>query len=80
MSGGMVSLPDQQSSRMAMRWTFQTRGELTKHLREVHDESPFPCQEKICSRVGGKGFFREKGLLKHVEDHHISAEFQPSAG
>ena len=79
-SGGMVSLPDQQSSRMATRRTFQTRGELTRHLREVHDESPFPCQERGCSRVGGKGFFREKDLLKHVEDHHISAEFQPSAG
>lgn len=73
-SGGMASLPHQQSPRMAMGRTFQTRSELTRHLREDHDESPFPCQELGCSRVGGKGFFREKDLLKHVEDHHTSAE------
>jgi hypothetical protein len=79
MSGGMGSLPNQQSPRMAMSRTFQTRGELTRHLREDHDESPFPCQELGCSRVGGKGFFREKDLLKHVEDHHTSAEIQSSA-
>lgn len=74
MSGGMGSLPNQQSPRMAMSRTFQTRGELTRHLREVHDESPFPCQERGCPRIGGKGFFREKDLLRHVEDHHTSSE------
>ncbi len=78
-SGGMASHPDQQAPRMAMSRTFQTRGELTKHLREVHDETPFPCQGKGCLRVGGKGSFREKDLLKHVEDHHTPAELQSSA-
>lgn len=75
----MSSEPDQQMPTVVMSRTFQTRGEFTKHLREVHNESTFPCVEMGCSRVGRKGFFRKKDLLKHVKDHHSSAEFQPSA-
>jgi hypothetical protein len=71
--------PDQQPPPVVMSRIFQTRGEFTKHLREVHDESIFSCVEIGCSRVGGKGFFRKKDLLKHVKDHHSSAEFQLSA-
>jgi hypothetical protein len=72
---GMASLPDEP----AMHRTFLTRGEFTKHLREVHDESLFPCVEMGCCRIGGRGFFRKKDLLNHVKEHHTDAEFQPSA-
>jgi hypothetical protein len=75
---GMSLQPDQQLPPVVMSRIFQTRGEFTRHLREVHDESIFPCVEIGCSRVGGKGFFRKKDLLKHVKDHHSSAEFQLS--
>lgn len=74
-SSGMASLPDEP----AMHRTFLTRGEFTKHLREVHDESLFPCVEIGCCRIGGRGFFRKKDLLNHVKEHHTDAEFQPSA-
>jgi hypothetical protein len=74
---GMSPPPDQQLPR-TMNRTFQTQGELTKHLREVHDESPFPCEEIGCSRVGGRGFFRRKDLAKHVNDHHSTVDFQSS--
>ncbi len=50
--------------------TFPTRGELTRHLREVHDESLFPCLEIGCPRVGGKGYFRKRDLSNHAKDHH----------
>jgi hypothetical protein len=72
---GMASLPDEP----AMHRTFLTRGEFTKHLREVHNESLFPCIEIGCCRIGGRGFFRKKDLLNHVKEHHTDAEFQPSA-
>jgi len=49
---------------------FRTRSELTRHLREVHNESPFECTEPYCSRNGGRGFFREGDLLRHQKEHH----------
>lgn len=70
---------DQQLPGVSMRRIFQTRGEFTKHLREVHNESIFPCTEIGCSRVGERGFFREKDLLNHVKDHHSVATFEASA-
>jgi hypothetical protein len=44
--------------------------DLTKHLREVHDESLNPCDFPGCGRVGKKGFFRKRDLLKHQKDYH----------
>jgi hypothetical protein len=49
---------------------FRTQSELTKHLREVHSESPFECTEPYCSRNGGRGFFRKGDLLRHQKEHH----------
>jgi hypothetical protein len=77
-SGTLGSHPNQQLPDAVMSRTFQTRGEFTKHLREVHDESTFPCVEIGCSRIGGRGFFRKKDLLKHVKDNHSTVNFQPS--
>ncbi|PMD25462.1 hypothetical protein NA56DRAFT_699390 [Hyaloscypha hepaticicola] len=75
----MSSRPDEQLPSVVMSRTFQTRGEFAKHLREVHDESIFPCLETCCSRVWGRGFIRKKDLLNHVKDHHSTAAFESSA-
>jgi uncharacterized Zn-finger protein len=49
---------------------FRTQSQLTKHLREVHSESPFECTEPYCSRTGGRRFFRKADLLRHQKEHH----------
>jgi hypothetical protein len=49
---------------------FKTRGELTKHVRKEHDETPFPCTKIGCKRVKGKGFFRKRDFLKHMKKEH----------
>jgi hypothetical protein len=52
---------------------FASQAEYTKHIRDVHDESPFPCDIPDCKKVGGRGYFREKDLLKHRKDQHPEA-------
>lgn len=42
-----------------------------EHMRLVHDESLFPCPEPGCSKVGGKGYFREMDLVKHRKKLHV---------
>ncbi|CZR70122.1 uncharacterized protein PAC_20023 [Phialocephala subalpina] len=54
---------------------FQTQKEYTKHLREVHNESRFPCPALRCDRIGGKGYFRKKDLLKHEREHSGASHF-----
>jgi hypothetical protein len=58
------------SSSTNLRRYFRTRRDFTKHLREMHDESLYPCDAPGCGRVGGRGFFRERDLSKHQKDHH----------
>ncbi len=48
---------------------FRKRQEFTQHLREVHNESLFPCNILGCDRNGGRGFFRKRDLLKHQKGH-----------
>jgi hypothetical protein len=74
-----MSPQSDQPLSSGMSRTFQTRSEFTKHLREVHDESLFPCTEFGCTRVSGKGFFRKRDLVNHVKEHHSIADFQSSA-
>lgn len=52
---------------------FASQAEYTKHMRDVHDDSPFPCDVLDCLKVGGRGYFREKDLLKHRKDQHPEA-------
>lgn len=52
------------------RWFFETKGELTNHCRYYHNESPFPCRQEGCVKIGGQGFFREKDLVKHERNCH----------
>jgi len=49
---------------------FKSQKHFTRHLREVHDESPFPCQVLNCKRIDGRGFFRKRDLLKHQRQYH----------
>lgn len=54
-------------------WPFKSQAQHTKHLREEHDESPFPCDVLHCDRVGGKGYFRKRDLMKHRKALHPDA-------
>jgi predicted small metal-binding protein len=55
-------------------FTFKSRAEYTKHMRETHDESPYPCTKASCKRVNGKGFFRKRDMLKHMKKEHDTLE------
>ncbi|KAL2358214.1 hypothetical protein BJ546DRAFT_803693, partial [Cryomyces antarcticus] len=44
---------------------FQKKSDYTAHMKKEHDESPHPCSWPGCNRVRGKGFFRERDLMKH---------------
>ena len=52
------------------RNAFQKVSEYTKHMKKVHDESPFPCPEPGCDRIGGKGYFRRRDLFRHQKKEH----------
>jgi hypothetical protein len=52
---------------------FESQSVYTKHMREVHNECTFPCDVPGCDRVGRRGYFREKDLLKHRRDQHPDA-------
>ncbi|KAJ8060032.1 hypothetical protein OCU04_011643 [Sclerotinia nivalis] len=43
-------------------------------MREEHNESTFPCNIAGCSRVGRRGYFREKDLIKHRRQEHPEDE------
>jgi hypothetical protein len=49
---------------------FASQSALTKHMRDEHNESKFPCDVTGCDRVGRKGYSRQKDLKKHHEDMH----------
>lgn len=52
---------------------FSTQSAYTKHMRDEHNECAFPCDVVGCDRVGRRGYFREKDLLKHRRDQHEDA-------
>ena len=49
---------------------FQKISDYTKHMKKVHDESPFPCPVPGCDRIGGKGYFRRRDLFRHQKKEH----------
>ncbi|QDS76173.1 hypothetical protein FKW77_007778 [Venturia effusa] len=55
-------------------WAFQKQSDYTAHMRKVHDESPFPCKEPGCPKVGGKGYYRKRDLIKHQKKEHPDAD------
>ncbi|MCJ1402341.1 hypothetical protein MMC11_005561 [Xylographa trunciseda] len=52
---------------------FSSTSAHTKHMREVHNESPYPCDVAHCPKIGGKGYFRKKDMLKHRKRDHPDA-------
>jgi hypothetical protein len=48
---------------------FASRKEYRNHLRDVHDETAFPCQWHGCDRKGKRGFARERDLQLHMRIH-----------
>jgi hypothetical protein len=42
-------------------------------MREEHNECAFPCDVPGCSRIGRRGYFREKDLLNHRRQEHPDA-------
>jgi uncharacterized Zn-finger protein len=66
-------------SNFVKKDAFQTASEYAKHMRKVHDESPFPCPEPRCDRIGGKGYFRRRDLFRHQKkEHSINAGWDES--
>ncbi|KAI0137148.1 hypothetical protein BJ170DRAFT_678004 [Xylariales sp. AK1849] len=53
---------------------FEKQAHLTKHLKEVHDETSFPCDVPGCNRVGAMGYVRERDLMKHRFAEHPEAD------
>ena len=52
---------------------FSSIGAYTSHMREEHDECSFPCDISGCNRVGRRGYFREKDLMRHRKEQHPDA-------
>ena len=52
---------------------FTTRAAYMKHMRQVHNESPFPCGVPGCPRIAGKGYFRKTDMLRHRKKEHPEA-------
>ncbi|KAE9985719.1 hypothetical protein BLS_005685 [Venturia inaequalis] len=59
---------------------FKSMKEYRAHLREVHDQTPFPCDWPGCERKGGKGYSRERDLEAHKKTHQqaITPLYTPS--
>ncbi|KAH8599411.1 hypothetical protein B0O99DRAFT_669336 [Bisporella sp. PMI_857] len=49
---------------------FESRSAFTKHMRDEHDETPFPCRVHGCKKANGKGFFRKRSLMRHMKAVH----------
>lgn len=52
---------------------FANQAAFTRHMRDVHRWSPFPCDVPHCSRIDGKGYFRKRDMLKHRKNGHADA-------
>ncbi|KAI2617475.1 hypothetical protein GGR54DRAFT_607838 [Hypoxylon sp. NC1633] len=48
---------------------FNSRSDYTKHLKRVHNETPFPCCVAGCEHIGARGYMTEDGLRKHLATH-----------
>ncbi|KAE8442040.1 hypothetical protein EG329_003897 [Mollisiaceae sp. DMI_Dod_QoI] len=56
---------------------FASQSAYTKHMREEHNESPFPCAVSGCSRTGKRGYFREKDLrVHHLKEHPTAPAYE----
>ncbi|KAJ5004588.1 Zinc finger protein Gfi-1 [Colletotrichum sp. SAR 10_66] len=63
-----LSVEEQRSTK-----PFSTQAEYTKHMKEAHDFTPFPCNVAGCIKTGKKGYSREKDLINHRKKEHSEA-------
>ncbi|KAI1497000.1 hypothetical protein F5X99DRAFT_398461 [Biscogniauxia marginata] len=61
-----------QEEQVAQR-PFNKQADYSKHMKEVHKETPFPCTVAGCDRVRAKGYMRENDFMKHLADKHPEA-------
>lgn len=54
----------------SQKGSFTRKADYTNHIKKEHDISPFFCEEQACDRVGGKGFFQKRALMKHLRKVH----------
>ncbi|XXG99413.1 hypothetical protein Hte_005752 [Hypoxylon texense] len=52
---------------------FEKQSAYNKHLKVVHNETPFPCPVDGCERVCARGYTRERDLQKHLANKHPGA-------
>ncbi|KAK1986035.1 hypothetical protein LZ30DRAFT_706900 [Colletotrichum cereale] len=59
---------------------FASQSEYTKHMKTVHNFTPFPCTVPGCNKTGSKGYVREKDLVNHrKKEHPDAASYVPEA-
>ncbi|KAK6863738.1 hypothetical protein PG995_000266 [Apiospora arundinis] len=56
---------------------FAKQADYTKHMRDVHEWSPYPCDVPSCDKKDKKGYFNQKALLKHRQEQHPEAGAEP---
>ncbi|KZL80333.1 amp-binding enzyme [Colletotrichum incanum] len=57
---------------------FASQSEYTKHMKTVHNFTPFPCTVPGCNKIGSKGYVREKDLINHRrKEHPDTASYVP---
>lgn len=49
---------------------FENRTQYNKHLRIIHQETPFPCPVPGCSKSGTAGLPTAKALRTHLKSEH----------
>jgi len=58
---------------------FTKAADWAKHMRMEHNESAFSCPVPGCDRVGGKGWFRKRDMVKHVGKTHPDFELDKAS-
>ncbi|KAK8087795.1 hypothetical protein PG997_002756 [Apiospora hydei] len=59
---------------------FAKQADYTKHMRDVHEWSPYPCTIPSCDKQGKKGYFSQKALQKHKKEQHPDMEEEEPLG
>ncbi|KAI1636796.1 hypothetical protein F4809DRAFT_650325 [Biscogniauxia mediterranea] len=44
-----------------------------RHMKDIHEETPFPCTVPGCNKIGAKGYLSEKDFMKHLAGSHPEA-------
>ncbi|KAI1404168.1 hypothetical protein F4819DRAFT_166092 [Hypoxylon fuscum] len=52
---------------------FKRYSDYTKHMKNIHKETRYPCFVEGCEKVDAKGYSTEEGLKKHLAKLHPTA-------